>query len=408
MESYSNQTLIKYPSRVTKMNQTMKTLIKMKKYTWILAAPLFLAACAGGDLETKKKEVDELKGQVKDIKAQIVDLETEIKDVDPSYGVKSVNAEIITVLEVSPQFFEHKIEVRGGVESRTNVTVGPEIMGKVLKIHVKEGQKVKLGQTLITLDDIIIRNNIAELETSLELATIVAGKQENLWKQNIGTEIQYLEAKNNQKSLERKLATTRSQLRQSKIRAPFSGSIDAVDAKIGEMVSPGQQMLRIVNTEDVHVGSDVSERFIGKFKAGDAVKVYFPSQDKTILSSVSAVGNVINPENRTFEMEVSLPRKLDFPVKPNQVVVLSITDYKNDEAISVPTRLIQKDNKGTFVYEIVEKEGRKVAQKNHVKAGRSYDNQTEVLEGLKIGQVLADKGYRDLAQGVIVDIQAAK
>ncbi|MGL1889494.1 MAG: efflux RND transporter periplasmic adaptor subunit, partial [Reichenbachiella sp.] len=357
---------------------------------------------------TKKKEVDELKGQVKDIKAQIVDLETEIKDVDPSYGVKSVNAEIITVLEVSPQFFEHKIEVRGGVESRTNVTVGPEIMGKVLKIHVKEGQKVKLGQTLITLDDIIIRNNIAELETSLELATIVAGKQENLWKQNIGTEIQYLEAKNNQKSLERKLATTRSQLRQSKIRAPFSGSIDAVDAKIGEMVSPGQQMLRIVNTEDVHVGSDVSERFIGKFKAGDAVKVYFPSQDKTILSSVSAVGNVINPENRTFEMEVSLPRKLDFPVKPNQVVVLSITDYKNDEAISVPTRLIQKDNKGTFVYEIVEKEGRKVAQKNHVKAGRSYDNQTEVLEGLKIGQVLADKGYRDLAQGVIVDIQAAK
>lgn len=377
----------------------------MKKYTWMLAAPLFLAACGGSDLDKKKAEVEELKGQVKEIRSEIASLETEIKEVDPSYGITKANAEVVTAINVIPQEFEHKIEVRGGVESRTNVTVGPEIPGKVIKVYAKEGQKVKKGQTLILLDDEIIRNNIAELETALDLATVVAEKQENLWKQNIGTEIQYLQAKNNKETLERKLATVKSQLKQSKVRAPFAGSIDAVNAKVGEMAQPGMPMLRIVNTEDVHIGADVSERFIGKFKVGDDVTVYFPAQDKTIKSQVTAVGNVINPDNRTFEMEVALPAKSDFPIKPNQVVVLKIRDYKKDDAFVVPTKIVQKDNKGNFIFELVKEDGKLVAKKAHVKVGKSYNNQTEILEGLKEGQVLANNGYRNLSTGVLVEIQ---
>ncbi|UXP31184.1 efflux RND transporter periplasmic adaptor subunit [Reichenbachiella agarivorans] len=378
----------------------------MKRYISIAVLSSLLVACGGGnELDQKKEEVVKLRDEMLKMKQQVAELESEIKTQDPEYGKKEINAVLVTTIKMEPQHFEHKIEVRGGVESRTNVVVSSEIPGKIIKVAVVEGQVVKKGQLLVELDNEILRNNIAELKTNLELATIVADKQANLWEKNIGTEMQYLEAKNNKESLERKLATTRSQLNQSKIFAPFSGSIDAVDAKTGEMAQPGSPLLRIVNPNDVHINSEVSERFIGKFKKGDQVDVYFPSQDQKVSSVITSVGQVINNENRTFGLEVSLP-KLDFPVKPNQVVVLSIRDYQNESSLKVPTELIQKDNKGTFIYQILEKDGNMIAEKLHVEVGITYNNETEILSGLKKGQIIAYEGYRDLAQGVVVEVQA--
>lgn len=370
-----------------------------------MALSAVLVACGGGDeLEEKKAKVDELKNQISELKGEMHTLEDEIKAIDPTYGVKKVNKVLITALDVKTGHFEHKIDVRGGIESRTNVMLSPEIGGKIETVNVKEGQRVKKGQLLFSLDNDIIRNSIAELETSLELATVVAEKQENLWKQNIGTEIQYLEARNNKESLERKLSTARAQLAQSRVKAPFDGSIDKIDAKVGEIAQPGMALVRIVNPDDVHISADISERFIGKFKKDDKVDIYFPALDQRMVSTINSVGQVINSENRTFEIEIDLP-KLDFPAKPNQVVVLSLIDYVNDEAIKVPTKLVQKDKKGQFVYEVVEKDGNQVAQKVHIETGLSFNNETEITAGLKVGQVVAYKGYRDLSEGVIVSIQ---
>ncbi|MCV9385620.1 efflux RND transporter periplasmic adaptor subunit [Reichenbachiella ulvae] len=378
----------------------------MRTYISIITLAVVLGAC-DGELEKKKAKVEELKTEISELKSEVATLEDEIKKEDPEYGKKAINKVLITALEIKPKYFEHKIDVRGGVESRTNVTVSPQIMGKIESVNVKEGQKVSKGQLLFTLDNDIIRNNIAELRTSLELATVVAEKQENLWKQNIGTEIQYLEAKNNKESLERKLATAQSQLSQSRVKAPFSGSIDKVDAKVGEMAQPGMPMVRIVNPDDIHISADVSERFIGKFKQGDKVDVYFPAQDQRLESTVTSVGQVINDQNRTFNMEVKLP-KLDFPAKPNQVVVLSLKDYVNEKAIKVPTKLIQSDKIGQFIY-VVEKQGEElVAKKSHIETGLSFNNETEIVSGLSTGQSVALKGYRDLSEGVIVSIEDSK
>ncbi|WP_456458723.1 efflux RND transporter periplasmic adaptor subunit [Reichenbachiella sp.] len=379
----------------------------MKKLTYIIPLILVFAVGCSSDLETKKAEVEELKTQIQDLKGQVVALEEEIRKEDPAYGKVTVNKTLITVLDVAPRYFEHKIEVRGAVESRTNVTVSPQVPGKIESANVIAGQNVKKGQLLFSLDSDIINNNIAELKTALELATIMADKQENLWKQNIGTEVQYLQAKNNRESLERKLATAQSQLSQTRILAPFSGTIDAMDAKVGEMAQPGMPLVRIVNPNDVHISSDVSERFIGKFKKADKVDVYFPSQDKRMVSQVSSVGQVINSQNRTFEMEVYLPT-LDFPVKPNQVVVLNLRDYQNEQALVVPTQLIQKDNKGSFVFEIVKEGSNLVAKKVYVETGVTYNNETEIKSGLKANQRLANKGFRELSEGVIVSIKEDK
>lgn len=376
----------------------------MTKYIYLLTLAILVSACTGkSELEEKKEAYKALKSQAVELQAQIKNMEQEIVALDSTFGKAANNKVLVTSISIKPQYFEHKIEVRGAVESRTNVNVSAQIPGEIKSVAVKEGDYVKKGQTLLMLDSEITRNNIAELQTALELATIVFEKQTNLWNKNIGTEIQYLEAKNNKESLERRLATAKSQLKQFRVTAPFSGSIDAVTAKTGEMAQPGMVLIRIVNPNDIHIKADVSERFIGKFKKGDGLDVYFPSQQKRIVSTVKSVGQVINSQNRTFEVEIELP-SLPFPVKPNQVVVLNMRDYSNETAIKLPTKLIQRDNKGNYVYELVKEKGKTIAKKLHVVPGVSFNNETEILEGISLNQNIAYKGYRELSEGVVVSL----
>ena len=344
------------------------------------------------EVDKKKEALKNAQSELKALSTQISSLEKEISVLDPDFGKKEIKKTLITAFNAEKKYFEHKVEVRGSVESRKNVTVSPEIAGKIKSILVKEGQKVQKGQTLLTIDASIIRNNIKELKTSMELSKTVYERQANLWKRNIGTEIQYLQSKNNYESLEGKLATLNSQLDQAIIKAPFSGSIDQVMAKEGEIAQPGMPLFRVVNPEDVYIKSDVSERFIGVFKSGDKVDVHFPSQDQTIVSTITSVGQVINSQNRTFEIQVDVPSGFS-SIRPNQVVVLQLKDYTNEEAITVPTSIV--------------KEGSElVAKKAHIETGISYNNATEILTGINPGQKIANKGVRDLAEGVLVSLNS--
>jgi membrane fusion protein (multidrug efflux system) len=386
-------------------NQNLTYTTPMKNLLIItILTGLFAISCTDKPEVEQKKE--ELKGYQEDLKSlnnKISALEDKISEMDSTFGKKEIKKTLITAFDVNPTYFEHKVEMRGSVESRRNVTIGSEIPGKIQRIHVKEGQQVKKGQTLMTLDASVIRNNIAELKTSMELAETVYERQENLWKKKIGTEMQFLQSKNNYESLQRKLATANSQLDQSIIKAPFNGSIDEVIAKEGEIAQPGMPMVRIVNPDDVYIKSDISERFIGVFKKGDEVEIYFPSQDKRLMSKITSVGQVINSQNRTFEAEIAVPDGLN-SVTPNQVVVLKLRDYTNEAAFQVPTMVIQKDSKGSFVYRIEKKGDNLIATKSHIETGVSYENNTEILKGIQVGQKVAHLGVRDLSEGVLVTI----
>tara|TARA_Y100000310_G_scaffold337332_1_gene424151 strand:- start:5720 stop:6799 length:1080 start_codon:yes stop_codon:yes gene_type:complete len=355
-----------------------------------------------GQEEDKLGQLKSLKEEKKELEAQIKTLESELK----AEGLlkAEINEISVTSVKMSPTPFKHEIEVRGGVESRKDVVLSAETMGRIVAINVTEGQKVSKGQLLIQLDADIIRNNIGEVETQLELAATIYEKQAKLWEQNIGTEVQYLQAKNNKESLESRLATLKSQLRQSNVYAPFSGVIDNVPARVGQMAQPGMQLVRIVNQDDMYITADVSESYLGKFSEGQVAKVYFPSQDKTIETKIMSVGSVIKSENRTFEIELKMP-KIDFDAKPNQVVVLQLVDYKNESAFVVPTKVIQTDSKGSYLFEIVDEGGMKKAKKAYVTPGLSYKLQTEITEGLKNGQLIANEGYRDLSEGVVVIVK---
>ncbi len=378
----------------------------MKKFTLValLGALITLTACEKG-LEEKKAELAEMKEELKTLENDIKELEQEIAELDPTFNQKKVNYTLVSTLPVASKAFEHKIEVRGGVESRRNIMVSSETAGRVLRLHVKEGDFVQGGSALVDVDAQTIKDNIAELETSLDLANAVFERQANLWKRKIGTEIQYLQAKNNKESLERRLKTARTQLSYAYVKAPFSGTIEQVNIKEGEMVQPGLPLLRVVSLKNMYITASVSERQVGNFKKGDVVDVTFPSLDRKMKSTISAVGQVIDNLNRTFEIEVSLPAD-EAAVRPNMTAILLLTDYATDAAMVVPTNLIQADNKGQFLYKVEKGEEGEMATKAHIKIGKSYEGETEVLGGLSGQETIIDKGFRDVSEGALVKITA--
>jgi len=351
-------------------------------------------------LEQKKEELKTLKNEALDLQQQISTLEKEIAEADPDF-IRD-NSTLVSTLKPINKKFVHKIEVRGSVQSRKNIILSAEAMGRINSIVVTEGTMVKKGQMLLQIDATTLKNSIEELKTSLELANIVYTKQANLWKNNIGTEIQYLEAKNKKESLERRLTTTYSQLDLATIEAPFSGSIDEVFVKEGEIAQPGLPMFRIVSLDDMYIKADISENHIGKIAVNDQVKVSFPSLSKEYNSSITAIGQVINIKNRTFSIEVKM--ESDNQVKPNLTAVLELQDYENNEAWVIPTEIIQNDNYGDFVFLVGNGDEKSVAKKFRIERGKSFRGETEILNQFNGNELIINQGFRDVSEGVAVKL----
>lgn len=349
-------------------------------------------------VEAKKTQLKDYRNEVKELQSKITALEEEIAAEDPNYAGVSKNATLITTLPVKDKSFEHFIQVSGNVASDRNVTINAEAPAKVTNVNVEKGDKVNKGQVLITQDAETIRRNIEELQTSLELANTRFERQSNLWEQKIGTEMQYLESKNNKESLERRLASAQSQLDNYILRAPYSGTVDEVFVKEGEVTMAGVPMLRLVSLEDMYIVADVSEAYLGEFESGDSVTVGFPSLDKTIQSTISSVGQVINENNRTFEIQVKLPKDANL-LRPNLLAVLEIKDYEQDSAIVVPTNLIQSDNRGDYVFVARQTEEGMTAEKKRVERGMTYNNETLIKSGLSKGEQLINEGAREVGEG---------
>jgi membrane fusion protein (multidrug efflux system) len=288
--------------------------------------------------------------------------------------------------------------VSGAVKSRKNVMISAENMGNVNQILVKEGSEVKKGQLIIDMDTELSQRKLDQLETEYELTKTMFAKQTNLWNQNIGTEVQYLEAKNRVESMERQIDNIKTQISKSKVRAPFSGTIENVMVREGEMAQMGSPLVRIVNHRDMYIKADLSESFIGRFKKGDHVIIHFPFIDQTIESKISSVGQVIDEMNRTFSVEALLPLT-KFTIKPNLLAIVKLKDFEKSDAVVVPSKLIQKDNKGDFVFITEEDKDELIAKKMQIQRGVTYKNNTMIKEGLSGTEILIDEGFRNVAAG---------
>jgi RND family efflux transporter MFP subunit len=374
----------------------------MKSF-YIVPILVLLMSCGQDSLDNKIHKLNQLRAEAVELNREIETLEEEISQKDPHFDSSRRQHTLISTLEVQLQPFEHKFEVRASVASRMNVLISAEASGRVEHIYIREGDQVKKGQQLITLDASVLTNTIEELKTDLDLATTIYQKRERLWKQNIGSELQYLEAKNQMETLQRRLATTKAQLKQFRLIAPFSGVVEDVQAKLGEMAMFGSPMLRILSVDAMHLEADVSEKYLGRLQKGDSVNLFFSSFNQELKSTITAVGYVINPQNRTFSVEVALP-KGRFPYKPNLVAILKFRDYYQTEAMVVPSELIQQDSQGDFVYVVDTVVNELKAKKIHIIPGISYQSKTEVIQGIKAGTVLVNAGHREVTAGALVQV----
>ncbi|MEN2284430.1 efflux RND transporter periplasmic adaptor subunit [Algoriphagus sp. SE2] len=361
---------------------------------------VFLAfSCEPKDeIAEKRAQLEDLKSQSNELTTSIAELEAELMKLDPDFAKQNQKSILITTSKARKGEFDHYVEVTGSVLSKKNVVISSETAGRILEIPVLEGMRVTKGTVLARIDAESIERSIDELENSLDLATTLFEKQERLWKQQIGTEVQYLEAKNRKEGLERNLASARTNLDKAIIRAPFSGTIETVEVRLGELVQPGMGMFQFVGESDLFIEADISESYIGVLSKGDSVDVNFPSINKDIQTKVSSVGAIINPNNRTFKVEVVLP---NMPlVKPNMITVLKILDYQSQDAVIVPSYLILSDNRGDYVF-IVEN-GKAI--KKYVERGKTFDKETEILTGLTGTETLVDKGFREVGDNFNVTI----
>lgn len=366
------------------------------KYTLtaLMIAAMFLAGCGGNSREAKEKELKELTKQRDELTSKITKLENELgKDTVKPAGRH------VTTMAVQQQHFKHYIDIQGTVTSDENVSVTTDMGGTVMQVLVKEGEKVTKGQVLVVLDDDVIRKQIEELNVALGLAETVYQKQKKLWDQKIGSEIQFLQAKNNYEALQSKLASAQAQQNRTRIKAPINGTVDKIDVNVGELASPGRQVLRVVNLSQLKIQADVAENYIGAINQGDSATITFPALGIALKAKVSYVGQVINPTNRTFPVEIRLNNK-DNMLKANLLAVIQVVDYEHEDAIVVPTRYVMEMNKGYVVY-VADKDstGQPIARRQVVTTGKSYNGETEILEGLKASDVIIADGSRDVTNG---------
>ncbi len=376
----------------------------MKKV--LLIAPLaIMAACSQpaveGDLQTLTAQRDSIKTMVDGLNTQITDLDAAIAALDTTASYDAV-----TAFEVNPDLFFHYFEVFGKVEADKSINLFPLNSGKVERIYVKAGQKVSQGQLLVSLDTDLMESSLKELETALALAQTVFNKQQKLWiDEQIGSEIQYLQAKNNYDGLVQKLETLKEQMAMSEVRAPFTGTIDEVFAKVGELAASQMPAVRLVNTSGVYVKADVPETYANRVKVGMPANVSFTSMDFEVAAEVLQVGQFIQEGNRTFSINVSLPADPG-TVKPNQMVHVALQDYWNDAALAVPSSLIQQDVEGNdFVFVLGNKGTYSQVSKVMVEAGMSYEGRTEIKSGIEAGTQLVDRGSRSVRTGQRVHIK---
>lgn len=376
------------------MQLNLKKTFVMKNniYTYLSLGMLTLAVSCG--TTDKKAELEKLKSEQTSLAEKIKTLEEEIKKEDTT-TVSTAKYIVVGFEEIKKKSFTHYLQVQGKIDSDKNVEISSSIGGSVDHVYVVKGQKVQAGTVLAKTDGDQILKGIEEVDKALELATQLYDKQKRLWEQQIGTEVQYLQAKNQKESLESRKATLQEQYSKTSIRAPFAGVIDEVFTKEGQMLAPGYPAFRLVNGNDLKLVANVSESNVSKIKVDQSAIVTFPDLNKKeIKSRVKVVGDVIDPVNRTFQVDLALQQDKN-TFKANMIAYIKIQDYTNPSVIVIPINLIQRNNNQNYVYVV---EGN-VAAKRFVTLGQHYENSIEILDGLKEGDKLITIGYQDLVEG---------
>ena len=374
----------------------------MKKIIHALYIIAFIIGCSGDQSVStteliEAKDLNGLKTQKEDklktlnaLKMELSQINAAISNLDPSEKLA-----LISMFEVKPENFDHHIEIQANIKTRQNVLLYPEYNGTLKKVYVEEGQKVKKGKLLAQIDDAGLKNQLEQLQIQARLSKTTYERTQRLWDQNIGSEMNLLQAKATYESQLKTVAQLKKQLQRTQILAPFSGTIDEIVANTGANLLPGQTpVMRIVNLKKMYTEASVPERYLEQVKKGTSATVKIPMLDREYPTTIRQTGNFINPNNRSFRVETLLPNP-DEMIKPNLSCKLKINDYSNPEALMIPMRIVKENANGKKYIFKLKSDGKDQVyrtEQTFVRLGKNIMDKVEVLEGIQAGDLLVNEG----------------
>jgi RND family efflux transporter MFP subunit len=385
----------------------------MKKSLSIITLAIFIFSCGSEKNKTTEEiiaenNLDEIRAKRAEIVNQKILFEEQLELIDAKISELDSNKKIplVTSFVVAETVFNHFVELQGNVSTKNLLVIYPEYAGILTSVNVKEGDKVTKGQILAKIDDGGLSQQLAQLQIQADLAKTTFERQERLWKQKIGSEMQYLQAKSSYEAQSKAVNQMQEQIEKTIVKAPFSGIIDDVISEQGSMVAPGNSpLMRILNLDNMYIESDVPEKHLVNITKNKNVEVEFPILGKTIKSSIRETGNYINPANRTFRVEIDLPNN-NKDIKPNLTAKVKINDYTNEKALLIPQSIISENAQGEqYVYVIKNRKGKDgVAEKSIITTGKTQGDVIEVLSGIENGTEMIIEGARSIQDGQAVKI----
>lgn len=388
----------------------------------------FLLSCGNvgrkkreAELNDKKAELQQLRSDKTKIDEKIDELEKEIAKLDTSSQIAE-KPQLVELTTIKLQDFKHYLELQGKVDAQNISYVSPRGQGGQIKqILVKQGDHVRKGQLILRLDDAVARQSVAaarqqaaSVEAQLDLARSVYMRQKNLWDQQIGTEVQLLQAKTNVETLEGQLKAIQENVRsaqtianQSNVYSDVNGVVDEVTAHVGETFTGNPAAggyVKIVNNSDLKVTVTVPENYAAKISKGTPVEVSLPDINRKFNSTINFISQSVGTNSRGLTAEAKIPAGVE--VRPNQVAIVNIMDYQAPKTAVVNVNTIQNDEDGKYVM-VAAKEGDKyVARKRRVVIGELSGDKIEIRQGLQEGDQLISEGYQSIFDGQPITTQA--
>jgi RND family efflux transporter MFP subunit len=359
----------------------------MKRSVYLLLTTLILASCGGGKTESKTEQLVQLKKQRAELDQKIAKLEQEAASKDTS------KATPVSIITLAPQPFNSYVEVQGVITGDEDVLASPQASGVVKSILVRVGQRVSKGQTLATLDAAAIEQQIQATDAQLSLAKSLYEKQQRLWAQNIGTEVQLLQAKTNYESMLNQKQAQIAQRNMYTIKSPINGVIDGVNINEGDMAMPGVSGFHVVSKDRLKATANLGENYLGKVKQGDPVTLVFPDLNDSLHTKLTYVAQAVNPISRAFAAEVRLGTNNH--LHPNMSCIMKIANYERTDALVVPVSVIQKTAEGSMLFVAEGNKARAVI----VQTGKNSNGMVEILGGLSAGDKVITAGHEDLDNG---------
>lgn len=368
----------------------MKTTSHIHAIAIGLLGTFLLTACGGNDKSANQKE------ELLALKKQQKELQDKISKLESGSKKDSVRKVPVEITSLTPSVFISYIDVQGKIDLEEVVNAIPEYPGILNSIVVKPGQYVHKGQVVATVRGEAINKNIDQLEQQIAFAKTVYDKQKRLWEQEIGTEIQLLQAKTNYESLLKSKQVLLTNKSSFNVYAPISGIVDAVDATVGEAYSNPmkQPIIRIINPNKLKVKAMVPENYASVVRTGSQCMVVFPDISDSIVTRVNYVEKTISDESRSYAAFIGLP--VNKKLQPNMTATVKIATYQNARAFVLPASLIQKTDMGDFVYIADAQNKAKLVQ---VKIGNTYQSKVEIISGLTLGDKIITAGFEELNEG---------